>query len=543
MAKDVLSNFKEHSVAEFFKKNRQMLGFSGKIRSLTTLVHEYVTNSLDACEENGILPDITVKLEENADKHIIITVQDNGPGLPKKLVGKALGMMLAGTKFHRYVQQRGQQGIGAAGASMYSQITTGKPVWFKTGTGDGKAYEGLLKIDFKTNRPTVTDEKEYDEEFRGLVVKAEFAEVKYDRSDKSPSEYLKRTALANPHAQILFVEPSGERVLFPRASDKIPKKAKEVQPHPLGITTHDLMDFAHASQERKLSSFFVRTFQRFSQGKVKELNELLPEIDFNKRPQKLEWHEAEKLIAAFDKVKWIAPETTALIPIGAEQLEKAMQNIYNAEFMTTTERKPKVFRGGIPFMVEAALAYGGNAGKRRVDGKISGDILRFSNKVPLLFDAGGCGLTESVKNMDWKRYNIRDFDNEPVSVLINFVSVHVPYTGAGKQAIVNEEEIVTEVRNAVMEAARQMQRYLQGKIKTASREKKKKAIMKYIPQLAQDLPELAGKGASKTVEKELVRMVQDKYDQTTLTEVEDEEEEEKPEESLDDAPENGEKEE
>jgi len=522
MPDGIHSQFREHSIAEFFKKNRQMLGFSGKIRSLTTIVHEYATNSLDACEEAGILPEISVQLEQLDNGHIRLTVEDNGPGLPKKLVGKALGQMLAGTKFNRYMQQRGQQGIGASGAGMFAQITTGKPVKFKTGTGDGKAFSADLKIDFKTNKPLLENEQDAETAYRGLRIQAEFAEVKYDRGDYSPLEYLKRTALANPHAQILFVEPTGERTLFPRASEVIPEKPREIQPHPLGITTNDLVEFAHASQERKLSSFFVNTFSRFSYGKVDELKAALPEISYEMPPDELRWEDAEKLVNAFRKLRWVSPETDALRPIGPPQIEKALKNIYNAEFMAVAERKPKVFRGGIPFMVEAALAYGGNAGRRKADGATEGDILRFANRVPLLFDAGGCAITDAVKGIDWRRYDIKDFENEPVAVFVNFVSVHVPYTGAGKQAISDEEEIVEEIRLAVMDAARDMQRYLHGKVREASREAKKKAILKYVAQLAQDLPELAGKGKPKEIEKRLLQMIENKYSQLTLEEAEEE---------------------
>ncbi len=522
MADEMASQFREHSIAEFFKKNRQMLGFSGKIRSLTTLVHEYATNSLDACEEAGILPDIEVQIEQLDNGHIRITVEDNGPGIPKKLAGKALGQMLAGTKFHRYMQQRGQQGIGASGAGMFAQITTGRPVKFRTGTGDGKAFSADLKIDFKTNKPLLEEEEEKDSAYRGLWIQAEFAEVKYDKGEYSPFEYLKRTALANPHAQILFIEPTGERTLFPRASDLIPEKPVEIQPHPLGITTSDLVEFAHASKERKLSSFFVNTFSRFSQGKVQELKEALPEVSMDMPPDELQWEDAEKLVNAFKKLRWISPEMDALRPVGPEQVAKALKNIYNPEFMAVAERKPKVFRGGIPFMVEAAVAYGGNAGRRKADGSVGGDILRFANRVPLLFDAGGCAIIDAVKGMDWRRYDIRDFEKEPVSVFVNFVSVHVPYTGAGKQAIADEEEIVEEIRLAVMDACRDMQRYLHGKVREAGREAKKKAILKYVTQLAQDLPLLAGKGKPKEIEKKLLQMIENKYSQLTLDEAEEE---------------------
>ncbi len=148
-AEALAKDFKEHSVAEFFKKNKQMLGLSGKIRTLTTIIHEYVTNSLDACESANILPEIEIKIQELGTEYYEITIKDNGPGLTKDTVGKALGQLLAGTKFHRMIQSRGQQGIGAAGATMYSQTTTGKPVKVISGTGKGKAFSLELTIDPK----------------------------------------------------------------------------------------------------------------------------------------------------------------------------------------------------------------------------------------------------------------------------------------------------------------------------------------------------------------------------------------------------------
>ncbi|MCX6776703.1 MAG: DNA topoisomerase VI subunit B, partial [Candidatus Micrarchaeota archaeon] len=219
---EIFKEFKEYSVVEFFKKNRQMLGFAGKVRSLTTIIHEYCTNALDACEEAHILPEITVKVDELPDEHVKVTIQDNGPGIPPSHLGKAMGMMLAGTKFHRYMQQRGQQGIGGAGCTLFSQITTGKPTRMRSGLGDGKVYECDMKIDVKNNQPVITNQVEFMGNFRGLRVEVEFAEVKYDKSEHGVYEYLKRTAMANPHAQITLTEPTGEKHVFQRASDKIP---------------------------------------------------------------------------------------------------------------------------------------------------------------------------------------------------------------------------------------------------------------------------------------------------------------------------------
>ncbi|MFA6035895.1 MAG: DNA topoisomerase VI subunit B [Candidatus Micrarchaeia archaeon] len=510
-ADSIFKEFREHSVAEFFRKNRQMLGFAGKTRSLTTIVHEYVTNSLDACEEGGILPDIDVKLRLTPAEHCIVRVQDNGPGIPPKMVGKALGMMLAGTKFHRYMQQRGQQGIGAAGCTMFAQITTGKPVHVKSGTGNGKVYECDLTVDVKTNKPLQQNEKTSDGVFQGLIVEGEFAEVKYDKGEYGVLEYLKRTALANPHAQISFEGPDGEKQLFPRAVNSVPPKAVEVLPHPLGITTNELVEMAHTSEERKITSFLQQNFARVSSAKIDELRSLMPNFDIDKPPRELKWGEAEEMVKAFEKVKWIAPATDALRPIGKEQIEKALVNILNPQYMSVGERKAKVFRGGVPFVVEAAIAYGGNSGRRTADGSVAGDVIRYANRAPLLFDAGGCAINEATKSIEWGRYDMRDFDSLPMTVFVNFVSVHVPYTGAGKQAISNEEEILDEIKRAVMECCRDVQLHLRGKAREGEREAKKKAIMRYVEQLSRDLAELSGKGKAEDIQKKLITLVEGKY--------------------------------
>ncbi|MDO8339521.1 MAG: DNA topoisomerase VI subunit B [Candidatus Burarchaeum sp.] len=511
-ADTIFKEFREHSVAEFFRKNRQMLGFAGKTRSLTTIVHEYVTNSLDACEEGGILPDISVKIESaNNGDHCIVRVEDNGPGIPPKLVGKALGMMLAGTKFHRYMQQRGQQGIGASGCTMFAQITTGKPVHIRTGTGTGKVYECDLAVDLKTNRPLPANEKTVDGDFKGLIVEGEFGEVKYDKGEYGVFEYIKRTALANPHAQISFSGPDGDSAIFPRASSVVPQKGQEVLPHPLGITTHELIDMAHHSEDRKLTSFLTNNFARVSAAKIDELRTVMPNFDIDKKPAALTWPEAEEMTKAFQQMKWIAPSTDALRPIGKEQIEKALVNILNPEFMVVGDRKPKVFRGGVPFMVEAAVAYGGNAGRRTAEGAVGGSIIRYANRAPLLFDAGGCAISEACNSIDWNRYDMRDFDVMPITIFVNFVSVHVPYTGAGKQAISDEEEILDEIKRSVMECCRDVQLHLRGKARVGEREAKKKAIMRYVEQLARDLADLSGKGSAEQIQKKLVALVEGKY--------------------------------
>ena len=224
-AEQLQKEFKEHSVADFFKKNRQMLGLTGKIRTLTTIIHEYVTNSLDACEEARVLPDIDVKIVELGDEYYEVTSTDNGPGLTKDTVGKAFGQLLAGTKFHRRIQSRGQQGIGASGATMFSLITTGKPIQVITGNGT-KAFSCELTIDSKTNQPKIIKMDDIEKKFKGTAIKAKFKDIKYQRSEQGVFEYLRRTAIANPHAKFSLIEPDGTKTVFDRTSKEIPPKPK-----------------------------------------------------------------------------------------------------------------------------------------------------------------------------------------------------------------------------------------------------------------------------------------------------------------------------
>ncbi len=514
-AEEIFTAFKEHSIAEFFKKNRQMLGYSGKVRSLVTIVHEYVTNSFDAAEEAGTLPSVSVVLVEKGEDRYLITVQDNGPGIPKNYIGKALATILAGTKFHRYVQQRGQQGIGAAGCTLFSQMTTGKQILVKCSTGPGKGYGCKISIDTVKNKPVVSDMVDLPDFPKGLLVEGEFADVKYENSDRGILEYLKRTALSNPHAEISFTDPQGQEHRFPRSVEKMPERPEPAKPHPLGLYVNDLLEYAHSSPERKVASFLQENFARVSAGKVAELREIAKRVDFDKDPKQLSWDDAEMLIKAFKEVKWIAPESTHIKPIGEEQIRLAMKNIFEPEFMNVVERKTALLKGGIPFIVEAAVSFGGFSG-RKTDQGHEATIMRFANRVPLLFDSGTCAITVAAKNVDWKRYNL-DVDKMPLSIFVNVSSVHIPYTGVGKESIAQEDEIVEEIRLALMEAARGVQKYVSGKIKAHHEATRYNTIMRYAKQLSLDLSSITSKD-QKGLEVAIERLVASKIPKAAAAE-------------------------
>ena len=524
-AEEISKEFKEHSVAEFFKKNMQMLGLTGKIKTLTTIVHEYVTNSLDACEEARILPDIEVQIEELGDGYYEITVKDNGPGLTKETVGKALGQLLAGTKFHRMMQMRGQQGIGASGCTMLSQITTGKPVKVITGTGKSKPMSLEISIDPKINQPKISNLVELNKEFKGLAVKARFKGVKYVKSEQAPLEYLRRTAIANPHAKIKFIAPDKSTTNFDRSAKDIPSKPVEMKPHPKGVTVDEIISLSRYTDSRQTSSFLKTEFDRMGDKALEEIRKNVS-FDLRKDPKQLSWDEAEEIVKMFKKMNFIAPRTDGLRPIGEDRINKSLQSIVQPEYLSVVTRRPQVYSGGFPFQVEVSIAFGGNAGrgneeqnqktKEQEGGETNVfeperkiEVMRFANRAPLLFDSGGCAITKAVQSIDWKRYGIKDLENAPLTIFVNLISVHIPYTSAGKQAISDEEEIMEELRLALMDSGRKTGIYISGKKREQEKQMKREIFYKYIPEIAFALNKLTKENEGK-LRKNLEKLVLEK---------------------------------
>ena len=81
-AEKLASKQKQVSISEFFEKNKHFLGFDSLKRSVITAVKESVDNSLDACEESRILPEIRVEIQRLKDDRLRLITQDNGPGIP-----------------------------------------------------------------------------------------------------------------------------------------------------------------------------------------------------------------------------------------------------------------------------------------------------------------------------------------------------------------------------------------------------------------------------------------------------------------------------
>ncbi|AKB81792.1 DNA topoisomerase VI subunit B [Methanosarcina barkeri 3] len=483
IAEELAKNQKSISVAEFFEKNRQILGFDSAPRSLITTVKEAVDNALDACEEAGILPDILVQIERTGQDYVTVIIEDNGPGIIKEQIPKVFAKLLYGSRFHALKQSRGQQGIGISAAVLYSQMTAGRQtkILSKTGTGQPAHYYELM-INTGTNEPDILKD-EIREWFRphGTQIELEMKASYVKGRRQSIYEYLKATAIVNPHARITLVDPDGNEEVFERATDKMPKPAEEILPHPEGIELGTLMKMLHYTERQKLAPFLRYSFCKIGLLTAEEIckaSGLDPEID----PHALGRHEARKLIEAFEKVKIMAPPTDCLSPIGEELIYRGLEKETSVDFIATSTRKPAVYSGN-PFVVEVGLAYGGNLPKEE---KIS--IMRFANRVPLLYQQGGCVTTHAVEDIKWKQYGLNQPGGGvpvgPAILLIHVASINVPFTSESKDAIADIPVIKEEIDLAIKDVARKLKHYLSKQSNLKKRREKEIIITKVLPKMA-----------------------------------------------------------
>ncbi|MHB8584568.1 MAG: DNA topoisomerase VI subunit B [Thermoplasmatota archaeon] len=507
IAEELAKKQREISVSEFFERNKHILGFDSAIRSLITCVKEAVDNALDACEEAGILPDLNVEIRRDAETEYTMIVEDNGPGIVKKQLPNIFGKLLYGSRFHAIRQTRGAQGIGISAAVMYGQLTTGKAAIIESKIGDGHPVVRIhLRLDTKNNRPDVVREEiDHWDKPHGTRVSISMT-AKYQRGAQSVFEYLRSTAIVNPHARISLKEPDGTVTIFERATDQLPIPTKEIKPHPEGIELGMLLKMAKNTEARKVASFLQTEFSRVSAEKAREVCESaakrLPvdhalhgdgEALADLKPSDVDAAEAKALMEAFLQVKLMAPPTDCLSPIGEVLIRKGLKKeLQDAEFIATVTRPPAVYSGR-PFQVEAGVVYGGSLPR---DEPVR--IIRFANRVPLMYQKGACASTVSVEEVDWRRYELEQRAGKgvpigPAVILVHVASVNVPFTSEAKEAIADVDPIRNEMLLALRECGRKLGGHLRKRAKLTRMKEKEGLIRKLLPKIAEKSASIVGK--------------------------------------------------
>ncbi|MBW2964855.1 DNA topoisomerase VI subunit B [Candidatus Woesearchaeota archaeon] len=487
-AHEMAKKQREISVAEFFSKNRHLLGFDNPRKALLTTIKEAVDNSLDACEEAKVLPEISVEVIEMTENRFRVIVEDNGPGIVKKQVPKIFAKLLYGSKFHRLKMSRGQQGIGISASVMYGQLTTGKPARITTKIGPKyPAYYCELLIDTANNKPEIVKESDVEwSKEQGTRVEIDL-EAMYQKGSQSIDAYLKQTAIVNPHCTIIYTNPKAEQIIFPRATSQLPTEPKEIKPHPKGVELGMLINMLQYTESRTMQSFLCNDFSRVGAGAAKEILQKAA-IPSNFSPENVSRDQAERILKAIEETKLMNPPTDCVTPIGADDFEKGLKKEIKAEFYAVTTRPPEVYRGN-PFIIEAGIAYGGEQ-----EGDKSVRLLRYANRVPLQYQQSACAITQSIIQTNMRSYGLSQSRGAlpvgPCTIAIHLGSVWVPFTSESKEAIAHYPEIMKEVRLAIQECGRKLASYVLKKQRLNNEMKKRSHIEKYIPHIGKALGSL-----------------------------------------------------
>ena len=521
---------REISVSEFFLKNRHLLGFDSPSKAALTTVKEAVDNALDACEEAGILPEIRVEVSSEGDDLLRVSVEDNGPGIVEEQLGRIFGKLLYGSKFHKLSQSRGQQGMGIAAAGMYAQLTTGKPVHVLSRVqGETTATELFVSINTSRNRPEIHKKKKVPwDRPHGTRVEAEI-QGHYHKGNHSIGMYLKQSAIVNPHLTIHFRGPNGEEWDHDRATGELPPRPVNIKPHPRGVEVGQLIQMLSTTTSRTLLKFLVNDFSRVGRQTarriLKEAGEHLTERSY---PRRIAHSQSQALYRAIQAVPVSAPRANCISPIGEQQLLEGLHKEIDAAFYTVTTRPTAVYRGN-PFQIEVGLAFGQSAGthlerdehghiKKTARSRPTGTpelepradepayLLRFANRVPLLYDQEGCAITRAVMQTNWHSYGVEQARGAlplaPLVILVHMASVWVPYTSEAKEAIAPYPEIVKEIRLGLQTCGRRLAAHLHDQARIREEFDKRTHIEKYLPHIGlalQQMLDLSDKEREKIV--------------------------------------------
>ncbi|MBS3150056.1 DNA topoisomerase VI subunit B [Candidatus Woesearchaeota archaeon] len=503
-AVELSKNQREISISEFFTRNRHLLGFDNPTRALMMVVKEAVDNALDATMEMKVLPEIYVELKQLAEDRFIVIVEDNGPGIVKQQIPNIFAKLLYGSKFHTLKQNRGQQGIGISAAVLYSQLTTGKFTKIISKIHPKKpAHYFELHIDTKRNEPII--ERDHEVEWNkdhGTRIELEL-EARYQKGKQSVDEYIKQTAIVNPHTNIIYITPEKEKIEFPRVTNDLPIEPKEIKPHPHGIEIGTLIRMLKDTTSTTLSSFLQNDFSRIGSKVASDICQDA-KLNVKSKPASLTNEEIEILFKVIQNAKIIAPPTDCLSPIGPELLEKGLKKEIEADFYATTTRPPSVYRG-MPFQIEVAIAYGGSLEK---ESQVR--LMRFANRVPLLYQQGACAITEAITDINWRVYGLQqsgsNLPSGPAVILVHMASVWVPFTSEAKEAVAHYDEILKEIKLALQDCGRKLASYIRKNVKAKEQKERISLFEKYIPELANALSNISGENKS-SIEENLKKIL------------------------------------
>lgn len=491
-----MSKITKSSTAEYFAKNLQQVGFSSPLKAVLTTLKEAVDNSLDACEQNDILPEIEVLIQKkgagstkNTDL-IKIVVEDNGPGIETDDLAKVFGEYLASSKFGKGTCSRGQQGIGISAATTWAQLTNARGALVTSKTAAmRKAVRAQIDVDIKTNTG-VTRNKETIDWDKKSGTRVEFiidGRIQLN-GDGGLITYIEGTVLVNPHLTIKYKLLDQDWVTIKRVSEAVPEIPSATLPHPHTFKLGEFITHSHLFGKVSLSNFLKTGFSRVNDQSIKDfVGKGLPKPLLDKSVSTLKDEDFKKVFSAVQNAELMAPSTKSVLTVGEESLSKSIARLGEVDFFSVVTRKPAIcdFK---PVVVEVALA---RFKTRNLAADEPVQLLRFANRVPLQFDKSGCAITWAIESVNWKSYGLaQPKDSLPIGpyvFAVSIVSPFIKFKNASKETIDASEELVEEIRRALMQAGQKLSRHIKKEFREADLERKLAHIEQFAPILVEAL--------------------------------------------------------
>lgn len=494
------SKITSSSTAEYFAKNLQQVGFSSPTKAVLTTLKEAIDNSLDACEEEDILPSLSVQIKrvgaggsKNTDL-IEITVDDNGPGLEAEQLPQVFGEYLASSKFGRGRCTRGQQGIGISAATTWAQLTNASGVTVISKTSRmKKAVKAQIDVDIKGNKGLMKNKEtlDWDRPHGTKVVFRIDGRVQLN-GDGGLLTYLEGTTLVNPHLELKYKLLDADPVHIKRVADTVPDIPAATLPHPHTMKLGEFITHTGIYGKVSLSTFLKTAFSRVTDATLGEfVKKGLPKKILGASLSSLKETDFKAVYQAIQNTELPAPSTRSVLTVGEEALSKSVMRLGDIDFFSVVARRPTIcdFK---PVVVEVALARFKDRGGE--DQQIQ--LLRFANRVPLQFDKGACAITKAIESVNWRSYGLNQSKNSlpngPYIFAISLVSPFIKFKNASKETIDASDELVEEIRLATMRAGQKLSRHISRETKAADLERKIQHIEQFGPILVETLTRLTG---------------------------------------------------
>ncbi len=497
MAKKKSYKITKSSTAEYFAKNLQQVGFSSPTKAVLTTLKEAVDNSLDACEDHGILPDLYIEIQKlgrgslkNTDK-IKIIVEDNGPGIQPEDIAKVFGEYLASSKFGRGRCSRGQQGIGISAATTWAQQTTATGARVSTKTDNmRKGINYLIDIDFKNNKGRIKEKKSFDwDKVSGTRVEFVIDGRIQLKGEAGLLSFIRGNVVVNPHMSLRYKILDQDEVLIERVSQHVPVAPKSVDPHPHTMKLGDFINHAGMYSREKTSNWLKNGFSRVSDRVIKDMvkEQKLPKTLPSKPVGKLTETEIKLLYHSIQKTTLKPPSTQSVLSIGEVALTKSIRRLGEIDFISVHTRKPAIcdFK---PVQVEISVARF-KEGAGDMDSPVS--VLRFANRVPLQFDKASCAIVKAIQSVNWKTYGLKQSKNSlpygPFIIAVSVVSPFIKFKNASKETIDAADDLVEELRRGMMKVGQKLSRHLRREVKAKELQQKVEHIGSFAPILVETL--------------------------------------------------------